>query len=131
MCFPSKFFLTRSSSQTKFGNGLTRLVRIEGADFSDKKKTFDFVLELIEQSKSKKQIVMFTPGRLAIQMPASNERALASAEILDMLKTAIHTQLFGLTLTSERLPIRINFHQKGGRITFLNPLMSSGQVTWP
>ena len=48
-------------------------------------------------------------------MPSSDERALASAELVRILRKAIRTQLFGVT-EDDPLPTRINFQQEGGRI---------------
>ena len=92
---------------------------------------YDFIVQLIENLKSKKKICLFTPSRFTVETPASNQHALASAEFCSLLQTAIRTQLFGLSRESDHLPIRLNFQQKGGRIAFLNMLMSSRQVGWP
>jgi hypothetical protein len=103
---------------------------LQGTDFEDEDKSFDLLVQLIERLKSKKKIVLFCASRFTIEMPASDQHALASAEFVSMLKTAIRTQLFGLSRESDRLPIRMNFQQEGGRIAFLNMLMSSCQIVW-
>jgi len=122
----------RRASQTVFGDGLTRLIVLEGTDFEDKKKTSDLVVQLLGQSKSRKRIIVFSPSRFTVQMPASDEHALAAAELCSLLKIGIRTQLFGLTRETEQLPLRINFQQDGSRIISLNNmLMSSCQITGP
>ena len=111
---------------------MTKLVCLQGPDFTDPdNKAFDFVVQLIENLKSKKRICLFTPSRLTVEMPASDERAQTSAEFCFLLRTAVRTQLFGLSKESDSLPIRLIFQQKGGRIAFLNMLMTSRQVGWP
>jgi hypothetical protein len=109
---------------------MTKLVCLQGPDFTDPDKAYDFIVQWIENLKSKKKICLFTASRFTVEMPASDEHALTSAEFCSLLKTAIRTQLFGLSRESDRLPIRLNFQQEGGRIAFLNMLMSSRQVGW-
>jgi hypothetical protein len=110
---------------------MTKLVCLQGPDFTDPDNAFDFVVQLIENLKSKKTICLFTPSRLTVEMPASDERAQTSGEFCFLLRTAVRTQLFGLSSESDSLPIRLIFQQKGGRIAFLNILMTSRQVGWP
>ena len=129
--FKNKMCVSPSASQTIFEDGLTRLIVLEGAEFGDKKKTAGLIVQLIDKSKSRKRIILFTPSRFTVEWPASDEHALAAAELCSLLKTGIRTQLFGLNSETERLPLRINFQQEGGRIIFLNTLMSSCQITWP
>ena len=63
-------------------------------------------------------------------MPASNEHALGAAQMLESIKNAIRIQLFGLTNSTERLPIRINFQQEGGKAILFTTLTRSGEFAW-
>jgi hypothetical protein len=72
---------------------------------------------LIEQTKTKKRIIVFTARTFKIQTPFSDEHALAASELIRILRKAIRTQLFGVT-EDDPLPIRINFQQQGGRNIF-------------
>ena len=82
---------------------------------------------MVEQTKTRKRIIVFTAQRFTIQMPCSDEHALAASEMVRILRKAIRKQLFGVT-EDDPLPIRINFQQEGGRIAFPNMLMSSRQI---
>jgi hypothetical protein len=108
---------------------LTRLVLLQGAELGDKKKTAEVIVQLIEKSKSRKRVIVFTPSRFTLEMPAFDGHPLASAELCSLLKTGIRIQFFGLTGETDRLPFRINFQQEGGRIIFLNMLMSIRPLT--
>jgi hypothetical protein len=90
---------------------------LTGSDFADEEKTFNFLLQLIEQTKTKKRIIIFTAKTFTIQMPSSDEHALASTEFVRILRKAIRTQLFGVT-EDDPLPMRIHVQQEGGRIFF-------------
>ena len=105
-----------SASHSVFQDALTRLVHLTGSDFADEERTFNLLLQLIEQTKTKKRIIVFTAKTFTIQMPSYDEHALASTELVRILRKAIRTQLFGVT-EDDPLPMRINF-QQGGRIFF-------------
>lgn len=106
---------------------LTRLVHLRASDFADQEMTFNFLSDLIEQTKTRKRIIVFTAQCFTIQMSCSDEHALAAAEMVRIWRTAIRKQLFGVT-EDNPLPIRINFQQEGGRIVFPNMLMSSRRI---
>jgi hypothetical protein len=106
-------------------------VRLTGPDFDDHQKSFDFLYQLAEQTKTRKRIVVFTSQRFTIQMPCSDEHAIAATEMVRILRKAIRQQMFGLLSDDEPLPMRINIQQEGGRIAFPNMLMSSRENPWP
>ena len=109
-----------------FQDALTRLVQLTGSDFADKENTFNFLLQLIEQTQTRKRIIVFTAQRFTIQLAYSDEHALAATELVRILRKAILKQLFGVT-EDDPLPIRINF-QQGGRIFYAFVLMRNGQI---
>ena len=119
------------ASQSIFKDGLTRLVRLTGADSHDQQKSYDFLCQLAEQTKTRKRIVIFTSQRFTIQMPSSDEHAIASTEMVRILRKAIRQQMFGLLSDDDPLPMRINIQQEGGRIAFPNMLMGSRENPWP
>jgi len=65
---------------------MTKLVCVQGPDFTDPDNAFDFVVQLIENLKSKKTICLFTPSRLTVEMPASDERAQTPANSASCLE---------------------------------------------
>lgn len=80
--------------------------------------------------KSKKKIILFTPLRFTVQIPASREHAVTSGEMVAILRHAFRSQLFGVNDLTEEAEIRLNYHQEGCIQDFPIVLMNSREITW-
>lgn len=93
-------------------------------------ETYASLYSLIMTVKSKTKIILFTPLRFTVEMPASDERALTSTEMVNILHHAFRSQLFGANDSIEEVEVRLNYQQRGGIQDFPIVPTNSCEVTW-